>query len=67
FAGHRSPEPGATVALRSLGLTPLLDLELRLGEGSGAVLAVPLVQAAARMLGEVATFESAQVSGQTQR
>jgi nicotinate-nucleotide--dimethylbenzimidazole phosphoribosyltransferase len=67
FAGHRSPEPGATVALRSLGLTSLLDLELRLGEGSGAVLAVPLVQAAARMLGEVATFESAQVSGQIQR
>jgi nicotinate-nucleotide--dimethylbenzimidazole phosphoribosyltransferase len=62
LAGHRSPEPGATVALRTLGLHPLLDLELRLGEGSGAVLAVPLVQAAARMLSEVATFESAQVS-----
>jgi nicotinate-nucleotide--dimethylbenzimidazole phosphoribosyltransferase len=53
--------------LRTLALHPLLDLELRLGEGSGAVLAVPLVQAAARMLAEVATFESAQVSGQTQR
>ena len=66
-AGHRSPEPGATIALRTLALHPLLDLELRLGEGSGAVLAVPLVQAAARMLAEVATFESAQVSGQTQR
>jgi nicotinate-nucleotide--dimethylbenzimidazole phosphoribosyltransferase len=65
FAGHRSPEPGATVALRTLGLNPLLDLELRLGEGSGAVLAVPLVQAAARMLSEVATFDSAQVSKRT--
>ena len=61
-AGHRSPEPGASVALRTLGLHPLLDLELRLGEGSGAVLAVPLVQAAARLLSEVATFDSAQVS-----
>jgi nicotinate-nucleotide--dimethylbenzimidazole phosphoribosyltransferase len=61
-AGHRSTEPGAAAALRSLGLEPLLELGLRLGEGSGAVLAVPIVQAAARMLAEVATFESAQVS-----
>ncbi|HEU4998698.1 MAG TPA: nicotinate-nucleotide--dimethylbenzimidazole phosphoribosyltransferase, partial [Lapillicoccus sp.] len=66
-AGHRSQEPGATAALRSLGLEPLLDLDLRLGEGSGAVLAVPLVQAAARMLAEVATFDSAHVSGQHQK
>ncbi len=62
-AGHRSAEPGATAALLALGLDPLLDLDLRLGEGSGAVLAVPLVQAAARLLGEVATFDSAGVSG----
>jgi nicotinate-nucleotide--dimethylbenzimidazole phosphoribosyltransferase len=61
-AGHRSQEPGATVALRSLGLEPLVDLDLRLGEGSGALLAVPIVQAAARMLAEVATFDAAQVS-----
>jgi nicotinate-nucleotide--dimethylbenzimidazole phosphoribosyltransferase len=61
-AGHRSTEPGASTGLRHLGLEPLLDLDLRLGEGSGAVLAVPVVQAAARMLGEVATFASAQVS-----
>jgi nicotinate-nucleotide--dimethylbenzimidazole phosphoribosyltransferase len=61
-AGHRSTEPGATASLTSLGLEPLLDLGLRLGEGSGAVLAVPIVQAAARMLSEVATFESAHVS-----
>ncbi len=60
--GHRSQEPGATVALRTLRLDPLVDLDLRLGEGSGALLAVPIVQAAARMLTEVATFESAQVS-----
>jgi nicotinate-nucleotide--dimethylbenzimidazole phosphoribosyltransferase len=68
-AGHRSTEPGASAALTSLGLEPLLNLDLRLGEGSGAVLAVPLVQAAARMLAEVATFDSAQVTeiGQHQR
>ena len=59
IAGHRSSEPGASAALARLGLEPLLDLGLRLGEGSGAVLAVPLVQAAARLLREVATFESA--------
>jgi nicotinate-nucleotide--dimethylbenzimidazole phosphoribosyltransferase len=62
IAGHRSVEPGASVALDSLGLVPLLDLELRLGEGSGAALAVSLVQSAARVLREVATFDSAGVT-----
>ena len=62
IGGHRSSEPGATVALAHLGVSPLLDLNLRLGEGSGAALAVPLVQAAAKILGEMATFESAGVS-----
>ena len=61
IAGHRSAEPGASVALEHLGLVPLLDLDLRLGEGSGACLAVPLVQAAARVLREVATFDAAGV------
>jgi len=61
-AGHRSVEPGATVALAHLDLVPLVDLEMRLGEGSGAALAVPLVQAAARILREVATFDSAGVA-----
>jgi nicotinate-nucleotide--dimethylbenzimidazole phosphoribosyltransferase len=61
IAGHRSTEPGASVALEHLGLTPLLDLEMRLGEGSGACLAVPLVQAAARVLREMATFDAAGV------
>jgi nicotinate-nucleotide--dimethylbenzimidazole phosphoribosyltransferase len=65
IAGHRSSEPGATAALAALGLTPLLDLDLRLGEGSGAVLAVPLVQASARLLRDVATFDSAGVSGRS--
>jgi nicotinate-nucleotide--dimethylbenzimidazole phosphoribosyltransferase len=61
-AGHRSVEPGASVALAHLGLHPLLDLDLRLGEGTGACLAVPLVQAAARVLGEMATFDAAGVT-----
>ena len=61
IAGHRSPEPGASVALDHLGLVPLLDLGLRLGEGTGACLAVPLVQGAARVLREMATFDAAGV------
>lgn len=61
-AGHRSVEPGASAVLAELGLEPLLDLGLRLGEGTGAVLAVPLVEAAARVLGEMATFEDAGVA-----
>lgn len=63
IAGHRSTEPGASRALAALGLRPVLDLGLRLGEGSGAVLALPVVQAAARVLRDVATFDSAGVSG----
>jgi nicotinate-nucleotide--dimethylbenzimidazole phosphoribosyltransferase len=61
-AGHRSSEPGATIALHHLGLEPLLDLELRLGEGTGACLALPILQAAAKVLRDMATFESAGVS-----
>ena len=61
-AGHRSTEPGSTAALAHLGLEPLLDLDLRLGEGTGAVLALPLVRAAARVLGEMATFDQAGVA-----
>ncbi|MGA5304447.1 nicotinate-nucleotide--dimethylbenzimidazole phosphoribosyltransferase [Nucisporomicrobium flavum] len=62
IAGHRSVEPGATVALNHLGLTPLLDLGMRLGEGTGATLALPVVAGAVRVLREVATFDSAGVS-----
>lgn len=61
-AGHRSAEPGAKMALVHLDLVPLVDLALRLGEGSGAALAVPFVQASARLLREVATFDSAGVT-----
>lgn len=57
IAGHRSTEPGATVALDHLGLEPLLDLDLRLGEGSGALLAVPTVRAASALLTGVATLD----------
>jgi nicotinate-nucleotide--dimethylbenzimidazole phosphoribosyltransferase len=63
IAGHRSVEPGHRIALDALGLTPLLDLDLRLGEGTGAVLAIPLVEAAMRTLQEMATFDDAGVSG----
>jgi nicotinate-nucleotide--dimethylbenzimidazole phosphoribosyltransferase len=57
IGGHRSVEPAASAALAHLDLEPLLDLGLRLGEGTGAVLAVPLVQAAARVLSEMATLD----------
>ena len=56
-AAHRSTEPGATVALDALGLRPLLDLGLRLGEGTGALLALPLLRAAAAALREMAGLE----------
>ena len=62
IAGHRSVEPGAATALEKLGLRPLVDLDLRLGEGSGAALALGLVQSAARVLREVATFDGAGVT-----
>jgi nicotinate-nucleotide--dimethylbenzimidazole phosphoribosyltransferase len=61
-AGHRSAEPGHAVALRQLGLSPLIDLELRLGEGTGAVLALPVVQCAVRALRDMATFDAAGVT-----
>jgi nicotinate-nucleotide--dimethylbenzimidazole phosphoribosyltransferase len=61
-AGHLSVEPGARHALDRLGLRPLLDLDLRLGEGSGALAALPLVQLAARVLRDVATFDGAGVT-----
>jgi nicotinate-nucleotide--dimethylbenzimidazole phosphoribosyltransferase len=62
LAGHTSAEPGHTIALSSLGLRPLLGLDLRLGEGTGALLALPLVASAARALRDVATFDSAGVT-----
>ena len=62
FAGHCSVEPGHRAQLDALGLQPLLDLELRLGEGTGAVLSIPLLRAAAQVLAGMATFAEAGVS-----
>lgn len=61
-ASHQSPEPGHGVLLRTLGLRPLFDLELRLGEGTGAALAMSIVDAALHVLQEMATFETAGVT-----
>lgn len=62
IAGHRSPEPGHTIALSALGRRPILELDLRLGEGSGAVLASSVVSAAVAVLTEMASFGTAGVT-----
>jgi nicotinate-nucleotide--dimethylbenzimidazole phosphoribosyltransferase len=66
FASHCSAEPGHGVALAHLGLRPYLDLEMRLGEGTGAALFIHLARAAARIYAEMATFSSAGVDGPAQ-
>ncbi|WP_156746991.1 nicotinate-nucleotide--dimethylbenzimidazole phosphoribosyltransferase [Mycobacterium sp. E2733] len=63
-AGHRSTEPGHALALTELGLEPILDLRMRLGEGSGAALALPVLRAAVATLSSMATFTQAGVSDQ---
>jgi nicotinate-nucleotide--dimethylbenzimidazole phosphoribosyltransferase len=63
IAGHRSPEPGHSLLLEKLGKEPLLDLGLRLGEGSGALAAIPLVRLAIRAVTDVATFEEWDLQG----
>jgi nicotinate-nucleotide--dimethylbenzimidazole phosphoribosyltransferase len=62
ISAHRSVEHGHNAALAHLGKQPLIDLDLRLGEGTGAALAMPLVEASVRLLNEVATFKEAAVS-----
>ena len=62
IAAHRSREPGHRIALEALGLQPLLDLDLALGEATGAALALPLIEAAARMVREMKTFAEAGVA-----
>jgi nicotinate-nucleotide--dimethylbenzimidazole phosphoribosyltransferase len=66
IAGHRSVEPGHACALAHMELEPLLGLRMRLGEGTGAALAMNLVEAAVKALNEMATFASAGVSGPTE-
>jgi nicotinate-nucleotide--dimethylbenzimidazole phosphoribosyltransferase len=63
IAAHRGVEPGHAIALQSLGVTPILELSMRLGEGTGAVLALPIVEAAMRTMQEMATFSEANISG----
>ncbi len=62
-AGHRSPEPAHALALAELNLTPIVDLGLRLGEGTGAAVALPILRAAVATLSSMATFDDAGVSG----
>ena len=62
IASHQSVEPGHGVGLKAMGLKPLLDMGMRLGEGTGAVLAMPIVEAAAKCLAEMNTFDQAGVS-----
>lgn len=62
-AGHRSTEPAHTLALRHLDLEPIVELDMRLGEGSGAVVALPILRAAVATLASMATFEEAGIGG----
>jgi nicotinate-nucleotide--dimethylbenzimidazole phosphoribosyltransferase len=62
-AGHRSPEPAHALACAALGLEPILDLGMRLGEGTGAAVALPVLRAAVAALASMSTFAEAGVSG----
>lgn len=66
LAAHQSTEPGHRIALQHLGLSPLLDFGMRLGEGTGAALAMDMVDAAIKIVNEMATFDQAGVSGKTE-
>ena len=62
IAAHRSVEPGHNVGLQAMGLSPLLNMDMRLGEGTGAALSMHIVEASAKVLAEMATFAEAGVS-----
>jgi len=64
FAAHRSSEPGHGALLELVGQRPLLDLEMRLGEGTGSALAMAVIESAANLFNQMATFSSARVSGE---
>lgn len=64
-AGHRSPEPAHGIALSQLELAPIADLGMRLGEGTGATVALPILRAAVATLSSMATFEDAGISGRS--
>ena len=64
-AGHRSTEPAHALALAQLELEPIVDLRMRLGEGTGAAVALPMVRAAVATLASMATFDEASVSGRS--
>ncbi len=66
LASHESVEPGHRIALQDLGLSPLLQFDLRLGEGTGAALGMSMVDAAIKIVNEMATFEQAGVSNKTE-
>jgi nicotinate-nucleotide--dimethylbenzimidazole phosphoribosyltransferase len=63
FAAHRSVEPAHQAMLSLLGLSPILDLDMRLGEGTGCALAMPIIEAGVKVIREMATFAEAGVSG----
>ncbi len=63
FSGHRSVERAQNAALEHMGLEPIIDFSMRLGEGTGAALSINMIEAACRIMGEMASFEDAGVSG----
>ncbi|MCX6012623.1 MAG: nicotinate-nucleotide--dimethylbenzimidazole phosphoribosyltransferase, partial [Chloroflexi bacterium] len=67
IASHLSVEPGHRIMLEYMGLKPLLNLDMRLGEGTGAVLGISLIEAASRILAEMATFSEAGVSEKVEK
>jgi len=67
FAGHKSVEIGQTAALNLIGIEPLLDLKMRLGEGTGASLAINIIEAACKIMTEMASFEDAGVSQKSEQ
>ena len=64
IAAHKSQEPGHTLMWQTLGQKPILDLDMRLGEGTGAAVAMHIVECAARTMNDILTFEEAAVTNQ---